>query len=63
MLKPKPCPLCGGAELETWRATAFFTPRRYQIVCATCYYYGKNALTKWSAVWKWNRDKGRDDDA
>ena len=57
MFNPKPCPLCGEATLETWRSIIAPTPRRYQIVCATCYYCGRKALTKWGAVWKWNREK------
>ena len=57
MLNPKPCPLCGETTLVTWRTLIPRQLWRYQIVCATCYYCGREALTKWGAVWKWNREK------
>lgn len=57
MFNPKPCPLCGEATLETWRTIIPSTPLRYQIECASCHYCGKKALTKWGAIWKWNREK------
>lgn len=41
MFNQKPCPLCSGTKLETWRTIIPSPPRRYQIVCAACYYCGK----------------------
>lgn len=57
MFNPKPCKLCSGTKLETWRTIIPSTPRRYQIVCASCHYCGKKDLTKWGAIWKLNREK------
>lgn len=57
MFNQKPCPLCSGTKLETWRTIIPSPPRRYQIECASCHYCGKKALTRWGAVWKWNREK------
>jgi hypothetical protein len=59
MFNQKPCPLCSGTKLETWRTIIPSPPRRYQIVCAACYYCGREALTRWGAVLKWNRDERR----
>lgn len=47
MFNQKPCPLCSGTKLETWRTIIPSPPRRYQIVCAACYYCGREALTRW----------------
>ena len=59
MFNPKPCTLCGEATLKTWRTIIPSTPLRYQIECAACYYCGREAMTRWGAVLKWNLDERR----
>lgn len=62
MLNPKPCPLCSGTKLETWRTLIPRHVWRYQIVCVTCYYVGMKAITRLGAIWKWNWGEERGDD-
>ena len=56
MMKPKPCPVCGGMVIDVWHVV--FT-RRFAVECRNCHHFGKSRIFKWRAIRAWNKEKSQ----